>query len=711
MTNPFLAPPVPEELPALDTLSPKEAAEEAALLREALHHHNHLYYVEDAPVLADETWDFLFRRLDDIEERFPDLRVDTSPTQRVGSAPASELEKVEHRAPMLSLDSIHQQEEMEAFDRFLRKNLGDRPVVYVAEPKMDGVSVEVVYRDGYLAHGVTRGDGRIGENITRNLRTIPTVPLVLRRPTDDEPPSSTTGPPPFLSVRGEVLMDRNGFIELNKRRAEAGLELYANPRNAASGSLRQLDPKNTADKPLSIFFYDILAAEGYSGESHLETLADFSRWGLKTNPWNRRLETLDEVVAYREELTAARDELAYEIDGIVLKIDSYPDREELGYRNRSPRWAVAWKFPPKREVTTLRRIAVQVGRTGALTPVALLDPVSIGGVTVSRATLHNADEVARKDVREGDQVRVVRAGDVIPEVAEVVDPERADRGEPFEMPTHCPVCGTEVVREGAGHFCPAGLSCRAQLLGRLIHYASRGAMDIAGLGEKSVEQLLDAGLVRELSDIYRLSPEKIASLEGFGEKSARQLVEAIDASKTMPLSRFVFGLGIRHVGERGASLLARHFGSVDALGEASAEDLESIDDIGPQTAESIRDFFGSPENRRTLDDLEALGVSPAPPAKADTGVATPDSATDGEPNNAGPFFGKTVVLTGSLEGFSRTEAKEAIEARGGKVTGSVSKNTDYVVVGSDPGSKRAKAEELKIRILTEDEFAAMLAET
>jgi DNA ligase (NAD+) len=698
MTNPYLAPPIPEDRPDLDSLSPEAASQEAALLREALHHHNHLYYVEDAPVLADDAWDRLFARLQGLEERFPDLRSDTSPTQRVGTAPASELEKVEHRAPMLSLGSIHRQEEMEAFDRFLRKSLGERPIVYVAEPKMDGVSVEVVYRDGRLSHGVTRGDGRIGEDITRNLKTIPTVPLILRRP------------PAYLSVRGEVLMDRNGFIELNRRRAEAGLELYANPRNAASGSLRQLDPKNTADKPLSIFFYDILAAEGYDGKSHLETLADFSRWGLKTNPWNRRLETLEEVVAYREELTAARDDLPYEIDGIVLKIDSYPDREELGYRNRSPRWAVAWKFPPKREVTTLRRIAVQVGRTGALTPVALLDPVSIGGVTVSRATLHNADEVARKDVREGDKVRVVRAGDVIPEVAEVVDPDRPNRGKPFEMPAHCPVCGTEVVREGAAHICPAGLSCRAQLLGRLIHYASRGAMDIEGLGEKSVEQLLDAGLVQEVPDIYRLSAEEIASLEGFGEKSAGQLVAAIDASKTQALSRFVFGLGIRHVGERGAALLARHFGSIRAMMDASQAELESIGDIGPQTAQSIRDFFGSEENRKALAELEDLGVSPTPPPRRPETGADTGADAEGAAGGTGPFAGKTVVLTGSLEGFSRSEAKEAIEARGGRVTGSVSKNTDYVVAGADPGSKLEKAVALEIRILSEDEFAAFLRE-
>lgn len=696
MTNPYLAPPIPEDLPDLDSLSPEAAREEAAYLREALHHHNHLYYVEDAPVLADDSWDRLFSRLQGLEERFPDLRSDTSPTQRVGIAPASELKKVEHQAPMLSLNSIQQQEEMEAFDRFLRRSLGERPVLYVAEPKMDGVSVEVVYRDGRLSHGVTRGDGRIGEDITRNLKTIPTVPLVLR------------GAPPFLSVRGEVLMDRNGFIELNQRRAEAGLELYANPRNAASGSLRQLDPKNTADKPLSIFFYDILAAEGYAGKSHLETLTDFSRWGLKTNPWNRKLESLEEVVAYRVEIAAARDTLPYEIDGIVLKIDSYADREELGYRNRSPRWAVAWKFPPKREVTTLRKIAVQVGRTGALTPVALLDPVSIGGVTVSRATLHNADEVARKDVREGDEVRVIRAGDVIPEVAEVVSPDRPNRSKPFQMPTHCPVCGTSVVREGAAHICPAGLSCRAQLLGRLIHYASRGAMDIEGLGEKSVEQLLDAGLVQEVPDIYRLTAEEIASLEGFGEKSARQLVAAIEASKAQSLPRFIFGLGIRHVGERAAALLARHFGSVGAIMDASQSELESIGDIGPQTAQSVRDFFQNEENRKALAELAELGVSPTAPPSVTGEEPGADGNADGAPGRGGPFAGKTVVLTGSLEGFSRAEAKEAIEARGGRVTGSVSKNTDYVVAGSDPGSKRERAEALEIRILSEDEFAAFL---
>ena len=681
------------------------AEEEAALLREALHHHNHLYYIENEPAIADDAWDRLFRRLQQLEERFPELALETSPTQRVGTAPVSELEKMEHQSPMLSLNSIHQREEMEAFDRFLRRSLGEGPVVYVAEPKMDGVSVELVYREGKLSHGVTRGDGRVGENITRNLKTIPTVPLVLKEA------------PRFLSVRGEVLMDRGGFIELNKRRAEAGQELFANPRNAASGSLRQLDPKNTADKPLTIFFYDILAVEGYEGVSHLETLESFGRWGLKTNPWNRRLDTLEEVVNYREEIGAARDELPYEIDGIVIKIDSYPDRQELGYRNRSPRWAVAWKFPPKKEVTTLRTIAVQVGRTGALTPVALLDPVSIGGVTVSRATLHNADEVARKDVREGDRVRVVRAGDVIPEVAEVVNPERSGGSAHCEVRARCAGCDTPVVWEGALHRWPAGLAHRAQLLGRLIHYASRGAMDIEGLGDKTVEQLLDAELVTALPDLYRLSAEELLSLEGFGERSASQLLEAIEASKTQALSRFIFGLGIRHVGERGASVLARHFGSLESLMDATEEELLAIDDIGPQTAASIRDFFGSEENRHTLDQLRELGVAPEPPRAAGSrgqAADAPGSGTAGAPAKGeapeGPFAGKTVVLTGSLEGYTRPEAAEVIESRGGRVTGSVSKNTDYLVAGSDPGSKLNKAQELGIRILNEEEFTGLLGE-
>ncbi|MFP4484580.1 MAG: NAD-dependent DNA ligase LigA [Spirochaetaceae bacterium] len=698
MTNPYMKPPIDTSPREVEQLSKDEARREVSYLTEALRHHNYLYYVRNAPEVPDEDWDWMLKRLQAIEERFPDLQDSNSPTQRVGAAPVGELRRVEHFAPMLSLNSALEDEEMENFDAFIHRNADGREVRYMVEPKLDGLSVEVVYRDGVFASASTRGDGRFGEDISRNLKTIPAVPLALREEGD---------PPPFLSVRGEVFMTKSGFHRLNRERTERGDDPFANPRNAAAGTVRQLDPKNTAGKPLDVYFYDILAVEGFTPRRHVEVLEAFPEWGLKTNPLNRYVTTFEEIREYRRYISEQRDDLDYEIDGIVIKIDDYGFRDDLGYRNRSPRWAIAWKFPPKREVSVVQDIAVGVGRTGILTPVALLDPVSIGGVTVSRATLHNYDEVVRKDVRIGDTVRVFRAGDVIPEVAEVVNPDRKDRGAPFSMPEKCPVCGTPVIRDGAYHLCPAGLSCPAQLTGSLIHFVSREAMDIENLGEKNIKQLVGRGLVTDIADLYILSKEEIETLDGFADKSARTVYANIQGSKERPLNRFIYALGIRHVGSHVAGVLARAFGSIEAIERASVEDLEAIHEIGGQTAESVHAFFSREENRRTLERLFEAGVSPQPPTGAPTAAADRAGA---DRAGALPFAGKTFVVTGSLKSLTRSEVKEKIESLGGRVTAGVSRNTDYLVSGEDPGSKLAKAQELGTEILGEVAFLQLIGE-
>jgi DNA ligase (NAD+) len=683
--NPYTSPPVDTSFEPASSLSSEAAAKQAKELTEALNYHNRRYYVGASPAVADEVYDALFRRLQDLEATFPELQSDTSPTQRVGAAPVDELSRIEHQAPMLSLNSSLEVSEVSDFHRFIERNSDGRSFRYIVEPKLDGLSVEIVYRDGQFSYGATRGDGRVGEDISRNLKTIPAIPLELRPEGD---------PPAFLAVRGEIFMLKSGFRELNRSRTERGDEPFANPRNAAAGTVRQLDPKNTAGKPLDIFFYDILASDRTDFESHTEVLDLFPTWGLKTNPLNEVCTSVDDLSAYRERLAEAREELDYEIDGIVIKIDSYELREDLGYRNRSPRWALAWKFPPRKETSRVEDIVVQVGRTGILTPVALLDPVNIGGATVSRATLHNEDEVHRKDVRVGDRVRVIRAGDVIPEVSEVVDREASGRGEPFGMPDTCPVCGTPVEREGAYYFCPAGLSCPAQLTGRLIHFVSREAMDIENLGEKNIAQLVNRGIIRTIADLYYLNAAELEALEGFAEKSARNVYEAIQGSRTRPLNHFIYALGIRHVGAHVAEVLARHFGSLEALEDAPVAELSSISDIGGQTAESIHAFFAEEENRRILARMREAGVDPQP---LDAGPA------------AGPLSGLTFVLTGSLERYTRTEARCKIEERGGKVTSSVSSATDYVVAGADPGSKLEQARKKGTTVITEDELEALLA--
>ncbi len=660
----------------------RDAAEtEIQALRDGINSHDYLYYVENTPEISDSTYDKLFRRLVELEEAFPEFESETSPTRRIGAAPVDELGKARHTAPMLSLNAVLETAEVESFDRFVRRRTGQERPGYVVEPKFDGLSVELVYEDGAFVRGATRGDGTTGEDITHNLRTVRSLPLRLARA------------PRFLAVRGEILLHRDDFQNLNKRRVERGEEPFANPRNAAAGAARRLDPREVADWPLDIVLYDILKIEGEVPGTHWQELQRLKSLGLKTDPSSRRAATVEEVSGYYDQLASRREELDYEIDGIVIKVDELALRDELGTRHLSPRWALAWKFPPRQEVTRLVDIAVQVGMTGMLTPVALLEPVDVGGVTVSRATLHNEGEVRQKDVRPGDQVRIARAGDVIPEVVERVPERGRERAPEFRMPDRCPVCGTGVVREGAYVFCPAGLGCPAQLVGHLIHYASREALDIDGLGEQTTRQLVGRGLVRQLGDLYALSKDDLMHLEGYAEKSATALHKAIQGARKPPLDRFLFGLGIRHVGARTARQLAEAFGSLDALAAAGEAELQALPDVGPEVARSVREFFAAEDNRRVLQDLKAKGVEVQPVKKA---------------RGPRPLEGKTFVFSGSLEHYSRSDAEQRVEALGGRATSSVSSNTDYLVVGENPGSKLDQARELGVEILDERGFEALL---
>ena len=663
-----------------------EAEEEVAALREGIDYHDHRYYVRNAPVISDALYDKLFKRLQDLEDAFPKLRSPNSPTQRVGAEPVDKLEKVDHAAPMLSLNAALETQAFDEFHDFVRRRTDQHRVTYVLEPKLDGFSVEIVYREGAFDHGATRGNGRTGEDITKNLRTIRSLPLHLRD--EDEPPE-------LLSVRGEVLMQKAGFQELNRERIEKGETPFANPRNAAAGTMRQLDPHKVADRPLDIIFYDILKIDGVSFETHWETLEAMREWGLKTDPANRKVSAAEDVKAYHRGMAEKRDDLDYDIDGIVIKLDRLDLRERMGTRHRSPRWALAWKFQPREEVTTLEKIVVQVGRTGILTPVALLQPVDVGGVTVSRATLHNADEVHDKDVRPGDTVRVVRAGDVIPEVQERIKRPGKKRAAPFRMPEQCPACGADVYRDGAYHICPAGLACRPQRVGRILHYASREALDIGGLGKETARSLVDRELVKDIADLYRLSVDDLLTLEGFAQKSATQLHEAIQEAKEPHLDRFLYALGIRHVGQRMAQILARRYETLEKVKAAGREDLESIPEVGPEIALSVSRFFGEEDNQAVLKRLRESGVK-----------VQPMPSGEGE----GPLEGKTFVFTGRLKDYTRSEAEALVERLGGRATSRVSGNTDYLVRGEDPGQKLDDAEDEGVAVIGEEEFRGMAGE-
>ncbi len=689
----------------------RQAAERVAELRRQVRHHDYLYYVRDAPEVSDERYDSLYRELVALEERFPALLTADSPTQRVAGTPAGSFPTIEHTAPMLSLESDQDAEALRRFDERLRRVLAERrpdvPVAYCLEPKLDGASLELVYEHGVLVRAATRGDGRHGEGVTQNVRTIPAVPLRLRE--------GRLPWPALLAVRGEVIMSSVAFDKLNESLLAAGKEPFANPRNAAAGALRQLDARITASRPLDLYAYDVLSwgDEPQPVATQWEVLAALADWGLRVSNLVRRGATLDDVLAYHRDIEAQRDDLGYEIDGVVIKLDDLEARDAAGWTARHPRWAFAFKFPPRKEVTRILSILPSVGRTGVVTPVALMLPVEIGGVTVARATLHNREEVARKDVREGDRVRIERAGDVIPRVVERIDEPERERAPEWRMPEACPSCGTPLVERGPFTVCPNAFLCPAQLAGRLVHFASRGALDIEGLGDESAKLFVAQGLVRQLPDIFGLRAEQLLPLEGFAAKSAQKLVEAIERASHVELARFLYGLGIPEVGSAVARDLARHFGAFAALRAAGDAALQEVAGVGPRMAEQIVAFFGDPRNGEILDALLAkVHLAEGPPRPAAAAAAGGEAGEAGAADAAAalPLAGRKFVFTGSMERLSRPDAQALIEELGGRATGSVSKSTDYVVVGEDAGSKADKARALGLTILDEAGFLALLAQ-
>jgi len=663
------------------------AAREIARLREQIEHHNYQYYVLDHPEIPDAEFDRLMRRLQDLEAQHPELITPDSPTQRVGAQPLKEFAEVRHTIPMLSLNNAFSDEEAMEFDRRARERLDEERIDYVAEPKLDGLAIAIVYENGVLTRAATRGDGYTGEDVTLNVRTIEAVPLKLRGKKI----------PPLLEVRGEVYMPHRGFAELNKRQEKRGEKSFANPRNAAAGSLRQLDPRVTAERPLSMYCYGVGEVRGVElPDRHSKILDQLRDWGLRVSPEIKRVRGIEACLDYHRELLERRDKLPYDIDGVVYKVDRIEQQEALGFVARAPRWALAHKFPAEEEMTKLLNIDVQVGRTGAVTPVARLEPVFVGGVTVTNATLHNQDEIERKDVRIGDTVIVRRAGDVIPEVVGVVKSKRPRSAKKFRMPKKCPVCGSEVERlEGeAVARCTGGLYCPAQRREAIKHFASRRAMDIEGLGDKLVDQLDEKKLVKDVAGLFDLTLDQVAGLERMAEKSARNLLDALEKSKSTTLARFIFALGIGQVGEATARNLARYFGKLESVQKANLDELQQVPDVGEVVAESIHTFFRQPHNEEVIKRLRKAGVHWQDETPAAQGSQ--------------PLSGKTFVLTGTLSSMTRDEAKDRLQVLGAKVSGSVSKKTDYVVVGVDPGSKADKAESLGVEMLDEDGFRTLL---
>jgi DNA ligase (NAD+) len=661
---------------------PEARAEELrALIDEA----NYRYYVLDDPQITDAEYDDLLRELIDIEERYPELRTPDSPTQRVGAPPSEKFAPYEHHSPMLSLGNAFNEDELCAFDERVRK-LANQPVSYVAELKIDGLATSLRYRNGTFERGGTRGDGRVGEDVTPNLRTINSIPLRLRGTSPDE-----------IEVRGEVYLRKSDFEALNEKRVQAGQPVFANPRNAASGGVRQLDPKLTRARRLSFFGYSIGALRnGEPPATQWEALQYIKHLGFGVNPYVRKCKSIDEVLAFCEEWERRRDELDYEIDGVVVKADSLAVQERLGAVGREPRWAIAYKFKAREARTKLRDIAITVGRTGTLNPNAVLAPVKIGGVTVQNATLHNADYIASNDIRVGDTVLVVRAGDVIPRVVGPVLSERKGNPPKFVMPDKCPVCGSDVDHpEGEAMSRCTNAACPAQVLERVRHFSSRGAMDIEGIGDVMAQQLTELGLVHDIADIYALDEKKLAKVPRTGEKTISNLLRNIEASKSRGLARLLTGLGIRFVGTQTAQILADDFGSIDAIEAASVEELQQSEGIGPEVATSVHLFFQQKANREMIDRLRSAGIALTAPKRA--------RAADGK------LAGKTFVLTGTLPTLTRDEATDLIVQAGGKVTGSVSKKTDYVVAGTEAGSKLTKAEQLGIAIIDEDGLRQLLA--
>ena len=666
--------------------------ERLAALRDVVSQHQRRYYVEDRPTVSDADYDALYRELQGLEAAHPHLVTPDSPTQRVGAEPAERFESVAHQVPMLSLDNARNADELREFEaRLMRlQDESPQPLSYVVEPKIDGLGVALLYEGGEFVRGATRGDGRVGENITQNLRTIKSIPLRL----DGELARLSR-----LEIRGEVYMPRRAFARLNRQLEADGQAPFANPRNAAAGSLRLLDARITARRPLDVFLYTLgYAAPPHPAPSHWDALQALSQAGCRINPRAARCDTIDEVVTYCQKLEAERNELDYEADGVVVKVDNLALQEAFGATAHHPRWAIAFKFAAQQAASVVREITLNVGRTGALTPTAVLDPVHIAGVTVRRASLHNEDEIRRKDIRVGDTVWVERAGDVIPQVVSVILDQRPADSEEFVMPEQCPVCQTAVYRP-LGEVvarCPNAV-CPAQLRERLLHYGGRRAMDIDGMGAAVVEQLVDRGLVRDFADLYALDQSTLEALDRLAEKSAGNLLDAIARSRQRGLARLLFGLGIRHVGERAAALLAAHYGSFDALAEASTEDLAEVRDVGPVIAESVSQFCAYEANRRTIERLSAAGVR----LDQDPIAATPSDV-------AHTLVGKVFVLTGTLPNLKRSEVQTLIEAAGGRVTSSVTRNTDYVVAGNDPGRKLQQAQDLDVPVLDEEQLHGLL---
>jgi len=670
--------------------SDKNIEKKIEALREKIRHHEYRYYVLDDPEISDADFDALMNELRRLEADHPDLITPDSPTQRVGGKPREGFVKAKHSSPMLSLDNAYSEEELRDWERRVHELSGRTDLEYMCELKLDGMSLALVYNDGHLARGITRGDGSVGEDVTLNVRTVRSIPLVIAK---DK--LKKAGIPADFEVRGEMLMPLAAFRKLNEERAAQGLATFANPRNFTAGTVRQLEPSITAQRRMDYFAYLLLKEGQTFFDRQSKAMDAMELAGFKVNPNRKLAKNLEEVWKFIQSWEGKRESLPYEIDGIVIKVDRTAWQRELGFTGKAPRWAIAYKYAARGAITQIEDIVPQVGRTGKLTPVAWLKPVPIGGTTVSRATLHNMDEIERLGVKIGDWVEVERGGDVIPKVVKVVEDKNHPRGhKTFEMPEHCPVCGGNVVRTPgeADHRC-VNANCPAKLQGTILHFASRHVMDIDGLGEALVNQLTERGLVKNVSDLYKLTKDNLLQLERMGEKSAENVLAEIAASKQLPLERVIYGLGIRFVGERTAQFLAEHFGSLDAIMKASAEELEEVNEVGPRIAESIVEFFGDEHNRKLLGDLRKAGLT----------------FTGQKKEKGTKLAGKTFVLTGTLARHTRDEAKKMIEDAGGRVSGSVSKKTDYVVAGSDAGSKLDKARELKVSVIGEDELEGLLA--
>jgi len=665
-----------------------EEQDRAAELRARIQRANQLYYAEDAPEISDAAYDALQQELRRLEEAYPELVSADSPTQTVGSEAVTTFRPLRHQMPMLSLDNAFGTEDLRAWEEKNRRVLAlgpDIPIEYVCELKIDGLSVNLAYENGRLKQGATRGDGYVGEDITLNLQTIPAIPRELKKTSEKLPQQ--------IEIRGEVFMSHQEFARINSEAEEQGGRTFANPRNAAAGSLRQKDPEQTAKRKLDVFLYAVGACEGCAFESQYNLLETYSQWGLRTNPNIRICGGLEDVIAFCAEWQTRKAALPYDTDGVVVKVNSFDLQRELGTNSRSPRWAIAYKYPALQVRTRVESIEVQVGRTGAITPVAYLTPVAVAGVMVARATLHNEDEIRRKDVRIGDTVVIQRAGEVIPEVVEVVTSERDGTEREFEMPKNCPSCNSDLIRaEGEAVLRCVNAECPKKLKEGLQHFTSRGGMDIEGVGEKQSEQLTDSGLVKDPADLYTLTKEQLLQFERMGDKLATKILANIELSKTRPMANLIFALGIRHIGEHTAEVLASHFGSLESLGAASVEQLEAVHEIGGTTAESIAAWFKEPRSQKMLEKLERAGVRPP----AHSGIPQTDQ-----------FAGKTFVFTGALLQLKRDEAETMVKQRGGRASGSVSKQTSYVIAGESAGSKLAKAQELGVPILTEDEFIAL----